>query len=141
MSTQAPPWPAVAQLIPHRPPMLLVEEIVDRREDELVCRGSLPCSTPFLTLELVAQTAAVMAALEDGEVPGETETATGYLAAIRDARFLVREIPSGRPLLATVRKLRSLPPLRKYSVTVTLEEGSVDLVHATLSTYQEVSAD
>lgn len=138
---QTPPWPDVTRLIPHRPPMLLVKEVVEETDDELICRGTLPCSTPFLTLELAAQTAAVMAALEAGKASG-TDAPIGYLAAIRDAEFLVRDIPAGRPLLAKVRRKRSLPPLRNYLVEVALEEGRVDLVRATLSTYQaEASAD
>ncbi len=138
---QTSPWPDVTRLIPHRPPILMVEAIVEETEDELTCRGRLPCSTPFLTLELAAQTAAVMAALEAGEASG-ADAPIGYLAAIRDAEFLVRDIPAGRPLLAKVRRKRSLPPLRNYLVEVALEEGRVDLVRATLSTYQaEVSAD
>lgn len=138
---QTPPWPDVTRLIPHRPPILMVEEIVEETGDELTCRGRLPCSTPFLTLELAAQTAAVMAALDAGDASAG-KTPIGYLAAIRDAEFLVRDIPAGRPLLAKVRRKRSLPPLRNYLVEVALEEGRVALVRATLSTYQaEASAD
>lgn len=140
MSTQAPErearphWPAVTSLIPHRSPILMVEEIVEADGDRIVCRGVLPYSSPFLALELAAQTAAVMAALE-GEGTG-SEAAVGYLAAIHDARFLVPDVPRGRPVLATVEKVGSLPPLRRYEVSVSLEEGAVELVRATLSTYR-----
>ena len=113
----------------------MVEEIVEAGEERIVCRGVLPYSSPFLALELAAQTAAVMAALEAGEAAGPG-AAVGYLAAIHDARFLVPDIPSGRPVLATVQKAGSLPPLRRYEVSVALEEGAVELVRATLSTYR-----
>lgn len=139
MSRQAPERaarphrPAVTALIPHRPPILMVEEIVEADGEKIVCRGVLPCSSPFLALELTAQTAAVMAALE-GEGTS-SEAAVGYLAAIHDARFLVPDIPRGRPVLATVEKAGSCPPLRRYKVSVALEKGAVELIRATLSTY------
>lgn len=141
--TRGPRWPDVTRLIPHRPPILMVEEIVGACDGEVVCRGILPsCSSvegvaasPFLALELAAQTAAVMAALEGGQSPGHGSVG-GYLAAIHDARFLVSAIPGRRPVLATVRRTRSMPPLTRYSVKVTLEDGSRDLVRATLSTYE-----
>lgn len=135
-------WPEVTRLIPHRPPILMIEEIVEHRQKELICRGVLPAPSPFLALELAAQTTAAMAALEDGALLAEgppKEPPVGYLAAIHDARFLVPEIPEGRKVLATVRKTRSLPPLSRYSVIVTLEEGSIDLIRATLSTYRATS--
>lgn len=142
------PWPALDQLIPHRPPILLVERIVRFCDGELVCRGVLPAydrtrrpatAPPFLALELAAQTAAVLAALEGGDAPSR-QGAIGYLAAIRDARFLTPEIPACRRLLATVRTAGRMPPLRTYSVEVALEEGAALLVTATLSTYLAASA-
>ncbi|MEE8522926.1 MAG: hypothetical protein V3T72_03260 [Thermoanaerobaculia bacterium] len=141
-------WPGLDTLIPHRPPILLVEKIVRFGAGELVCRGVLPAydrsrrptaAPPFLALELAAQTAAVLAALEGGESPSQAG-AIGYLAAIRDARFLTPEIPAGRRLLATVRSAGRMPPLRTYSVEVALEDGAIGLVTAFLSTYLASSA-
>lgn len=140
MSTKTPRWPDVAGLIPHRPPILMVDEIVEGDEGELTCRGSLPCSNPFLALELAAQATAVMAALERREASGEQGAEPGYLAAIRDAEFLEPEIPSDTPLLVTVRNERSFPPLRKYAIRVVLEEGRVELIRAGLSTFQAAQA-
>jgi predicted hotdog family 3-hydroxylacyl-ACP dehydratase len=134
-------WPSVDRLIPQRPPLLLVERIVRFADGELVCGGVLPAcdrsggtaAPPFLALELAAQTAAVMAALEAGDAAGAG--AIGYLAVIRDARFLTPEIPAGRRLLAAVRVAGRMPPLATWAVRVTLEDGAVELLTATLSTY------
>lgn len=143
-ATRARRWPDVTRLIPHRPPILMVEEIVGGGEGELICRGALRCNapsvqgammSPILALELAAQTAAVLAALETGEAPAN-EAGVGYLAAIHDARFLQPEIPMDRQLLATVRRLQKMRPLYKYAVHVALEVESIELVQAVLSIYK-----
>lgn len=143
--------PEISRLIPHRPPILMVEEVVEAGDGELVCRGTVPPSpgtgnaSPFLALEMAAQTAAVMAALEEhgaaadgrpaeGAVSGDE--APGFLAAVRDARFLQPEIPGGRPLLAAVRRTRRMPPFAMYAVRIATEDGSEDLITATLTTYR-----
>lgn len=135
-------WPDVASLIPHRAPMLLVERIVDVFDGGMVCEGRVPADGPlahggrasaFLGVELAAQAAAVLEAL--GRAPGGGEPRIGYLASIRDARFVVPELPAGRPLLATVRRLGGVPPLAMYAVEVALAEDGRELLTATLSTY------
>lgn len=141
------PWPAVEALVPHRAPALLLERVVEALDDGLVCRGSIPADGPFaadgrasafLGLELAAQTAAAFEALgrPRPEAGPRTEGGPriGYLAAIRDARFQVPELPAGTPLLATVRRLGQAAALAMYSVAVTREDGS-ELLSATLSTY------
>lgn len=135
MVSRSSEWPDIEQLIPHRPPILMIEEIVERSDEGLLCRGRLPCSAPVLLLELAAQATAVMTALGGGDRPGG-EPKIGYLVAIQQARFPVRETLDGRPLLAAVQPLRGVPPLRRYAVQVSLEEGAVELVSATLTTYQ-----
>ncbi len=142
MAITAPPWPAIEALIPHRAPMLLVERIVEVLEEGLVCRGRIPGGGPladrgfasvFLGLELAAQTAAVGEAL--GRGPDAGEPRLGYLTSIKNARFQVPELPAERPLLATVRRVGSVPPLAMYSVEVALEDDGSELLTATLGTY------
>ncbi len=141
-------WPNLDRLIAHRAPIRLVESIVRHSDGELVCRGVLPArdrtqeavaAPQFLILELAAQTAAVMAALEGGGAPPESG-AVGYLAAIREARFLKSEIPAGRRLRATVRRERNLGPLTMYRAEVQLEAGAVELLTAAFSTYLAASS-
>ena len=90
-------------------------------------------ASPFLGVELAAQTAAVLEALDRG--PSRGEPAIGYLASIRNAVFRVPELPAGRPLRATVRRLGGVPPLAMYAVTVAREDDQSELLTATLSTY------
>lgn len=122
--------------------MLLVERVLDVFDGGMICEGCVPAAGPlahegrasaFLGVELAAQTAAVLESL--GRAPGGGEPRIGYLASIRDARFAVPELPAGRPLLATVRRLGGVPPLAMYSAVVALAEDGSELVSATLSTY------
>ncbi len=141
LPAEAAPWPDVATLIPHRPPMLLVESIVEVIAGGIVCRGRVPADGPFaaggnassvLGIELAAQAAAVSAALDRSDGSGER---IGYLTSIRGARFEVRSLPAGRPLLATVRPRGGVAPLSMYEIEVRLEEDGSELVSATISTY------
>jgi len=132
----------VKGLIPHRAPMLLVHRVVEAREDTVTCVGGVSEESPFvadgvasavLALELAAQSAAVSAALAADPA---AEPRVGFLAALRDVRFHVREIPAGRPLLATVRRGRTLGPLATYEASVTFEDGAGEILTATLSVAQ-----
>lgn len=64
--------PDITQLVPHRPPMLLVDEVVELEGSRVVCRTTLKDDTVFVTdgeapmlmaIELFAQTAAVLTSL------------------------------------------------------------------------------
>jgi predicted hotdog family 3-hydroxylacyl-ACP dehydratase len=92
-------YPTVASLLPHRPPMLLVDAIVGEVEGGLVSRAAIREDFPFLRdgeaelvvcMELVAQTVGCFTGLVDrrrGDKPRP-----GLLVGCRDARF------SGDPL-------------------------------------------
>ena len=65
-------FPAVATLIPHRPPMLLVDEVVEHEGPRVICRTTIREDMPFVTdgevpiliaLELFAQAACSLVAL------------------------------------------------------------------------------
>lgn len=132
----------MATLIPHRPPILLVERIVEVLDGGLVCEGRIPADGPFadgerasafLGIELAAQSAAVLEALRHGLGGGPPPI--GYLTSIREGRFEVPALPAGRPLLATVQRKGGVAPLALYSAEVKLAEDARLLVTATFSTY------
>jgi predicted hotdog family 3-hydroxylacyl-ACP dehydratase len=98
------------RLIPHRPPMRLVEEVafIDETSIEVACtvRGTWPTvdhghAQTLILVELIAQTAgALQGWRERHEKPiGEG----GLLVGIPDARFAVPRIPVGTPLRCAVR--------------------------------------
>lgn len=80
-------FPAVATLIPHRPPMLLVDEVVDHEGPRVICRTTIREDMPFvrdgevpilIALELFAQAACSLVAL----------LATRHGAAMQSGAFL-----------------------------------------------------
>lgn len=64
--------PPITDLVPHRPPMLLVDEVVSREGQKVVCRTTIRPDTMFVedgsipalvAIELFAQSAAVLTSL------------------------------------------------------------------------------
>jgi len=98
-SPSAMSYPPVAKLLPHGPPMMLVDSIVDETEGGLVCRVVIAPDFPFLKdgeaelvvcVELIAQTVACLPGRVDHKKG--TPPRPGLLVGCRDARF------SGEPL-------------------------------------------
>ncbi|MEM8934080.1 MAG: 3-hydroxylacyl-ACP dehydratase [Acidobacteriota bacterium] len=118
-------------MIPHRPPMLLIERVVEHGDEGIVCEGRVPTpspladgdtTTPALGIELAAQAAAVLGALDAGDEPPDSP-AIGYLASVRSARFHVASLPAGVPLRAIVRRTGGLAGLTLYEAEVTTSDG------------------
>jgi predicted hotdog family 3-hydroxylacyl-ACP dehydratase len=133
-------FPPVEALIPHRGPARLLERIVERSEHGLVALAAVPADSPvvaaggapaLLALEMAAQAAAALAALErGGEQTGEPRP--GYLVGARNAFFTQPVLPN-EPLRVTVRPTGSAPPLAVYDFT--LQAGATLLASGTISTY------
>jgi predicted hotdog family 3-hydroxylacyl-ACP dehydratase len=95
----------VAPLVPHRPPMLWIDEVVEDSDDGIVCRVTLRPEHVFLdagsaesvvTVELMAQSVAAFVGLTDAKKGGTPQP--GYLVAIPEARFLVPTVAVGQTL-------------------------------------------
>ncbi|HEU4400642.1 MAG TPA: hypothetical protein VFT43_00925 [Candidatus Polarisedimenticolia bacterium] len=129
-------------LLPHRPPMRLVEGIEAETDGGAVCAVRLPersalaekGSAPALVaLEMAAQSAALFEALSRLR---ETRTAgarLGYLVGARDVRFARPRVPAGRTFLATVRVSGNAPPLCTYTFEVA--DGGEVVASGTVSTW------
>ncbi len=136
-------FPPLDDLIPHRPPMRLIEEIVGEVDGVFVCRGSIPAelaidglASPMLGIEMGAQAAAVMAALDQQATEGDRKApAIGYLVSIRAARFETPTLPAGSPLTVSVRPLGGMRPLASYEISVTADGSPESYVSATIGTY------
>jgi len=131
------PFPPPSELVPHTPPALLVERVLEvspagasalvviPEDNPFVAAGRAPA---FVGLEAGAQTAAVLEALTHREGGGKPRI--GYVVAVRNARFRTPWLPAGRPIRVTVKPAGSAPPLSIYEVE--LGEG---LVVGSVSTY------
>jgi predicted hotdog family 3-hydroxylacyl-ACP dehydratase len=134
--------PAIQDLLPHGPPAIMLDAILEQREDGLVCRGRIPPTNPFVadgqapawvTLEMVAQATAVLEALGRLQDRRSPRRRRGYLVRVRGARLAPGSIPAGRALrvLATLEGVA--PPLGMYRVEV--RHGRRQVLEAVLSTY------
>lgn len=116
-----------AELLPHGPPARWIDEVLERAAGELTCRGRIPAASPFARgglapaiagLELAAQAAAVVEALERADAGEVSGPRRGYLVRVREASLAAAGIPAEAPLLVRVRRSGGLPPLALYEFEV-----------------------
>jgi predicted hotdog family 3-hydroxylacyl-ACP dehydratase len=96
----------------------------------LVSAGKAPC---FLGLELGAQAAAALEALSRPSGSVAQAARIGYLVRVREARFLVADLPTGTQLRVTSTLEGAVPPLSIHRIRVSV--GGVDCLWAILGTY------
>lgn len=106
------PFPAPGELLPHRPPMLLLRRVLEHTAVRTVCEGGFDedfarvgggeVSAAF-GLELIAQAAAVHHGLRQRASGQEPMRATrGLLLGSRRLKLGARTLPVGAPLRVTV---------------------------------------
>ncbi len=95
-------------LVPHRRPMRLVDEILAVDEHSATTTATVTPAWPsfaagavsaLLTIELVAQTAAVIGGYKALSAPSPTKVRTGMLVGIKQADFRVDVLPAGTRLV------------------------------------------
>jgi predicted hotdog family 3-hydroxylacyl-ACP dehydratase len=101
----------------------------------LVAGDRAPC---FLGLELGAQAAAALAALERGAATGDHSPNTGYLVRVREATFLRPDLPVDAPLAVTAHLTGAAHALSIYRIRVSV--GGVESLRATLGTYRRTDS-
>ena len=105
-------FPSPGELLPHRPPMLLLRAVLAHRREETCCEGWFGESfvracggevSSAFGLELIAQAAAVHHALCQGtdDYP-HTPAARGLLRGSRRLALGARSLPVNEPLRVTV---------------------------------------
>jgi 3-hydroxyacyl-[acyl-carrier-protein] dehydratase len=134
--------PALDALLPHRPPMRLVDSLVRETADGLVCTARVPpaCAlaehgvAPALAgVEAAAQTAAVWEALRRWRRGNDGAVRIGYLVALRDITLFAEHVAADAPMLTAVRLEAAAPPLTHYRIE-TCVDGKV-LLRGTIATY------
>lgn len=105
-------FPPVLELLPHRPPMLWVDEVVDHQGDEVRCRLTLRDEhvfvdagrvEPIIAVEWMAQTVGTLVGLYDRA--RSLAPRPGYLIAIPDAHFYVPSFAVGDVLELWARRV------------------------------------
>ncbi len=116
-----------------------MRRIVGREGDGLAALAAVPADHPLvedggapsaIALEMAAQAAAALAALEGG---GQEEPRQGYLVGVRNAAFDRPVVAAGEELRVTVTPAGSAPPLAVHDFTV--HSGETLVARGTISTY------
>ncbi len=132
--------PSPEDLVPHRGSALLLRRVLRCEGDSIECVGVIPGTSPFVRdgqapafvgLELAAQAAAALQALESSIGPGKPQP--GYLVGVREAHFEVASIPADCEIHARVRRTGRAGPLSVHEVAVEL--AGTGCVRGVISTY------
>lgn len=128
----SPTYPPLVAFMPHRPPMLLLDTLLEHGELEVVCDKTFRPDDPFaeggrvtalVTIELFAQAAAAhfgYAGFEKDGRPG-----SGALLGTRRIDLLAPHFAVGERLLVRARQLGVMPPAAQYECTIERESGEV----------------
>lgn len=141
------PLPPVALVVPHRPPMILIDELLELGPKSLSSRVTLTARSQFveggrapavITLEYMAQTIAAYAglALRAQGLP----TRKGFIIACREMVLEVDDLAAGDELLVEVIEIWSHDALGHFDCTVS--RAGAPISRASLSVYQgEIGKD
>jgi predicted hotdog family 3-hydroxylacyl-ACP dehydratase len=134
-------YPPVAELVPHRPPMILIDEILDIGETSLSARVALTERSPFvedgklpalITLEYMAQSIAAFAGA--ARRASGKPVRLGFLIACREMELEVDSLSVGDELEVTVNQIWADELLGSFDCLVT--RGGEKISRASLSVYQ-----
>ncbi len=130
-------------LLPHRAPMLLIDQVLEVDRTRAVTR-SVAAETwpladrggvhPLILVELAAQAAGVCNGWDRIVTQGLDSDQMGFLVAIKRARFLIDRIPCGSPVVATATNTHNFENLREISCVLHLGQRLIGEV--TLQLFQ-----
>ncbi|HHD57145.1 MAG TPA: hypothetical protein ENK89_05655 [Desulfobulbaceae bacterium] len=130
-------------LLPHRGPMLLVDEVIAVDSSHAVTRcvvsESWPLvgdggAHPLILVELAAQTAGVCNGWDRIQTQGLDSNQMGWLVAIKNADFLVDILPLGGAVIVRAENTYNFENLREISCELRLDDALIG--RATLQLFQ-----
>lgn len=133
-------YPAIAELVIHRPPMLLLDRLVDTSDTSATCEVTLSTDSTFIrqgraravvSLEYMAQCVAVFAGYQR-YIKGKKPT-IGYFIGARDVVLGADMLEAGDRLL--VRAEHSWIGEKTASFKCSVERGAQTIATAMLSVY------
>lgn len=156
-SSPSAPFPPLDELLPHRPPMRLLDEVLGWDGTSARCAATIGATHPFLRaggvpavvlLEVMAQTAGVAGALRarddragrpDLAVPRAQRS--GFIVRVSRMELAVESLGLGDLIEATAWREAIAPPLAIYEARAYRlgPDGPRELAAATLSVYQAAS--
>lgn len=141
-----PRLPAIEELVPHRPPMLLIDELTSADEHGATCRALVRADSPFLSagkvpawtaLEYCAQCVAAYVGwlgFDNGEAPR-----VGFLVAARDFSLETDHFEPGEELAIDARLTFGQARVGRFECRV--RRGESVVASASLSVYQPEDRD
>ena len=127
--------------LPHAGPARLLSAVVTHADDGVVCEGRIPDDGPhvragrcpaFVLIEVAAQAAAALSALEHGEA-GEPPP-QGYLVRATGIRLAGGDLEGGTTVRVLVRRTASAAPLFLFDVQVQ-SAGGAELMDGRIGIY------
>lgn len=134
-------FPEISELLPHRPPMLWVDEVVEQHGDEVHCRLTVRSDhvfveagvvEPIVAIEWMAQTVGALVGLFDRA--RSERPRPGYLIAIPEAQFMVASFAVGDELELWARRVWGDDTLASFEARVV--RGGELAARAQLSVYR-----
>jgi predicted hotdog family 3-hydroxylacyl-ACP dehydratase len=134
-------FPPISELVPHEPPMLLLDRVLAYSKDFVSCEVEIRSDSPFVRgagvpaivgIEYMAQTVATFAGLAARETGGEVRI--GFLLGSRDVRIDADVFPVGDRLTIDARRTWGENDLGSFVCQV--RRGADVLLQGSLSVYQ-----
>lgn len=128
----------IESYIPHRRPMLVVDEIIDVTEVSIECRATIRPDNIFLKdgvvnpiamIEFVAQACAILIGIRADKKPSGPRL--GFIVGCREVAFSVDEFHIGDVLTVTGLKVHGQENLGGFTGAVIQDGKSVVTVHLT----------
>ena len=135
-------YPPIVELVPHRPPMLLLDRVLSYDGERVVCETVLGPDSPFaeqgevpavVGIEYMAQTIAAGAGLSARD-KGDQAGRTGFLLGCRNLSIAVDSFQVGDRLTIEARRTWGENQIGSFACKV--QRGSEVLVEGALTVYQ-----
>ena len=135
-------YPPIVELVPHRPPMLLLDRVLSYDGDCVVCETVLGPDSPFaeqgevpavVGIEYMAQTIAAGAGLSARD-KGDQAGRMGFLLGCRNLSIAVDSFQVGDRLTIEARRTWGENQIGSFACKV--QRGSEVLVEGALTVYQ-----
>jgi len=135
-------YPPIVELVPHRPPMLLLDRVLSYDGERVVCETVLEAGSPFVDqgrvpavvgIEYMAQAIAAGAGLSARD-KGEAAARMGFLLGCRDLAITVDSFRVGDRLTVEARRTWGEKEIGSFACKV-LRDDEV-LVEGALTVYQ-----
>ena len=137
----------ITTLLPHRPPMLLIQGILDIDMEEEYILAAAECSTkdlfydaelggvaPMAAIEIQAQAIGLFSGYSD-MVQGLKPASIGKLLSIKQYKVCTEALPVDTPLQVEARSVLNAPPVGVFSCS--LRAGEKLLSDAEITVYRE----